>query len=132
MNRLAGFAFSLHRSRLFNRKLLECASPLALSSVAVLDPKRQRTGALQNAGAFSSALLIAALLFAPAGPARAEATHGMVASVHPVATQAGLAVLKSGGNAVDAAVAVAFTLGAVDGDNSGIGGGCWIGDSDGH
>jgi len=50
----------------------------------------------------------------------------MVASVHPVATEAGLRVLKEGGNAVDAAAAVALTLGVVDSDNSGIGGGCFI------
>jgi gamma-glutamyltranspeptidase/glutathione hydrolase len=53
-------------------------------------------------------------------------SRGMVASVHPVATDAGLAVLKSGGNAVDATVAVALTLGVVDTDNSGIGGGCFM------
>jgi gamma-glutamyltranspeptidase/glutathione hydrolase len=50
----------------------------------------------------------------------------MVASVHPTATQAGLNVLKHGGNAVDATVAVALTLGVVDADNSGIGGGCFM------
>ena len=50
----------------------------------------------------------------------------MVASVHPLATEAGLNVLKSGGNAVDAAVAVGLTLGVVDADNSGIGGGCFM------
>src|SRR4051812_40012068 len=55
-----------------------------------------------------------------------EAIHGMVASGHPLATEAGVQVLRSGGNAVDAAVAVAFTLGVVDGDNAGIGGGCFI------
>jgi len=53
-------------------------------------------------------------------------TNGMVASVSPVATEAGLAVLKNGGNAVDATVAVALTLGVVDVDNSGIGGGCFM------
>ncbi|MDW8310549.1 MAG: gamma-glutamyltransferase, partial [Verrucomicrobiales bacterium] len=45
---------------------------------------------------------------------------------HPLATQAGLNVLKSGGNAIDAAVAVGLTLGVVDGYNSGIGGGCFL------
>jgi gamma-glutamyltranspeptidase/glutathione hydrolase len=50
----------------------------------------------------------------------------MVASVHPLATQAGLDLLEQGGNAIDAAVAVALTLGVVDGQNSGIGGGCFI------
>jgi gamma-glutamyltranspeptidase/glutathione hydrolase len=53
-------------------------------------------------------------------------THGMVASVNPVATQAGVNVLKSGGNAIDAAVAVGLMLGVVDTYNSGIGGGCFM------
>ncbi len=53
-------------------------------------------------------------------------THGMVASVNPIATQAGVDVLKSGGNAIDAAVAVGLTLGVVDTYNSGIGGGCFM------
>lgn len=51
---------------------------------------------------------------------------GAVATVHPLATQAGEAVLANGGNAVDAAVAAALTLGIVDGHNSGIGGGCFV------
>jgi len=72
------------------------------------------------------AILIMLTLISTARAASAEATHGMVASVHPTATEAGLRVLKEGGNAVDAAVAVALTLGVVDGDNSGIGGGCFI------
>ncbi len=49
-----------------------------------------------------------------------------VASVHPLATQAGIKAIEEGGNAVDAALAVAYTLGVVDTHNSGIGGGCFI------
>ena len=52
--------------------------------------------------------------------------RGMVSSAHPLATDIGLNVLKSGGNAIDAAVAVGFTLGVVDTHNSGIGGGCFM------
>ncbi|NOS72293.1 MAG: gamma-glutamyltransferase [Verrucomicrobia bacterium] len=56
----------------------------------------------------------------------ATGSRGMVATVHPLATQAGLNALKSGGNAIDAAVAVGLTLGVVDTHNSGIGGGCFM------
>lgn len=53
-------------------------------------------------------------------------TENMVASVHPLATQAGLRAFEEGGNAIDAAVSTALMLGVVDGFNSGIGGGCFI------
>ncbi|MFO0867657.1 MAG: gamma-glutamyltransferase [Pirellulales bacterium] len=56
----------------------------------------------------------------------AESPQGMVATVHPLATQAGMAALRDGGNAVDAAIAAAVTLGVVDGHNSGLGGGTLI------
>ena len=42
------------------------------------------------------------------------ARHGMVSSSQPLATQAGLAVLKQGGNAIDAAVATAGVLSVVE------------------
>ena len=45
-----------------------------------------------------------------------------VASVHPLATQAGLDAFAQGGNALDAAIATALTLGVVDNHNSGLGG----------
>ncbi len=48
---------------------------------------------------------------------------GAVASVDPLATDAGLAVLRSGGNAIDAAVATAAVLGVTDPFSAGIGGG---------
>src|SRR6478609_8939565 len=56
----------------------------------------------------------------------ATAEHNMIATVHPIATDAGLAIFREGGNAVDAAVTAALTLGVVDSENSGIGGGCLI------
>lgn len=47
----------------------------------------------------------------------------MVAAAHPLATDAGYAILRQGGSAVDAAIAVQLVLGLVEPQNSGLGGG---------
>ncbi|HSP32822.1 MAG TPA: gamma-glutamyltransferase, partial [Thermoanaerobaculia bacterium] len=54
------------------------------------------------------------------------ATNAALATASPYATQAGLAVLKNGGNAIDAAVAVAFVLSVVHPQAGNIGGGGFL------
>ena len=56
-------------------------------------------------------------------PPLVESTRGMVVSVSPEASDAGLEILKLGGNAVDAAVAVALSLAVTFPEAGNIGGG---------
>jgi gamma-glutamyltranspeptidase/glutathione hydrolase len=73
---------------------------------------------------------LALLAFAHPGPAGAAepvaAKRHMVAAANPLATEAGLAILRAGGSALDAAIAVQMVLNLVEPQSSGLGGGAFI------
>ena len=85
---------------------------------------------------------LAAVLIACAAPPEASArpkpaptakaptakvrSGGMIAAANPMAVEAGLKVLRAGGTAADAAVAVQATLGLVEPQSSGLGGGAFM------
>ena len=76
-------------------------------------------------------LICAVALIAAALPASAQITetaarHHMIAAANPHAAEAGLAMMRAGGTAVDAAIATQMVLGLVEPESSGIGGGAFM------
>src|SRR5438876_1104814 len=68
---------------------------------------------------------------APAPRPTPIAQHHLIVAAEPAAAEAGLTVLKSGGSAVDAAIAAQLVLTLVEPQSSGIGGGAYLIVSDG-
>ncbi|WP_420558412.1 gamma-glutamyltransferase [Roseovarius sp.] len=80
----------------------------------------------EGAGAVVTSETVAAALDAKQAGRPVEAQDWMVAAANPLAVEAGARVLREGGTAADALVAVQLVLGLVEPQSSGLGGGAFL------
>ncbi len=85
--------------------------PVLVSACGIDTPPVARTGAPDNADSAENA---------------GVSSRFMVSAAHPLAVQAGVEILREGGSAIDAAIAVQMVLGVVEPPESGIGGGGFL------
>lgn len=103
--------------------------PLPLRGTFPASPLLRGGGKSKTRYVLVAAASVFAFLFADlSAHARAEAPakHDMIAAANPLAVDAGLQMLRAGGSAVDAAIAVQMVLTLVEPESSGIGGGAFM------
>nr|WP_241013860.1 gamma-glutamyltransferase family protein [Pandoraea nosoerga] len=113
------------------RNFLMSTAALAGSAVLPVSAAQAAAASAASAAVASSAR---ASVSVPPGPRLAQSTRGMVTSPHELASEAGLEVLRAGGNAIEAAIAIGAVLSVTYPHFTGLGGDAFmvISDRDGN